>query len=173
MNIFYTNECPIKAADTLAYRHIVKMILEGTQMLSTCHHILGSDLQLKYKPTHPNHPSNVWVRKSKAHYEWLWLHTKRMCEIYTETSGKIHKAEYVLDDLISSPSMAVDTYTPPPACVDNDLKGLPVTTAYRTYLNRKYNEWLGREKPLKVEFKVDTPDWFKIEFNQVKQTLGV
>ena len=106
MNIFYTSRCPIQAADNLCYRHIVKMILEGCQMLSTAHHVLESelDITLIYKSTHKNHPSNIWARSSIDQYEWLWLHTKRMCELYTSHTDRMHASERVLDLLVGYPT---------------------------------------------------------------------
>ena len=38
MNIFYLDECPVKAAQVQYNKHVVKMILESAQMLCTAHH---------------------------------------------------------------------------------------------------------------------------------------
>ena len=46
MNIFYVDECPIKAGKVLADKHIVKMPLESAQMLSTAHHLTSKNKEL-------------------------------------------------------------------------------------------------------------------------------
>ena len=76
MNIFYLNKDPEIAAQMHCDKHVVKMILESAQMLSTAHRILdGDDIANSkglYKMTHKNHPCNIWVRKNNENYEWLW-----------------------------------------------------------------------------------------------------
>ena len=41
-------------------KHVVKMILEYAQLLSTCNRFIG--MNEGYKMTHFNHPCAVWVR---------------------------------------------------------------------------------------------------------------
>lgn len=167
MNTFYTDKCPIQSANNLAYRHVVKMIVEGCQLLSTAHHILGTSLDKAsiYRKTHHNHPSAIWIRQSKEHYDWLWMHTKRMCEIYTTRTGRVHASEAKLDTLLCYPTgLARKPFTVPPACVDDDLKCIAKSSctekAYHVYLNRKYREWQTRDKPLQVLFTEGVPKWY-------------
>ena len=76
MNIFYLDEDPILAAQMHCDKHVVKMILESAQLLSTAHRLLDgnklADERGLYKATHINHPSSIWVRKSSENYYWLW-----------------------------------------------------------------------------------------------------
>ena len=67
MNLFYLHRDPVEAARMQCDRHVVKMILETAQMLSTAHIELDG-IQVAYKATHKNHPSTVWVRSSAAAY---------------------------------------------------------------------------------------------------------
>lgn len=167
MNIFYTNECPIITAEEHCFRHQVKMILEHVQMLSTSHHVLdGSAPEGAYKKTHHNHPSSVWMRSSVDHYEWVWLCTKRLCELYTDRTGKVHKTEAVLDLLIDPPAhISNNGFEKPPIAAPDEFKLLSldfgVCFAYRSYLNSKFAEWLGRDKPLSVQFDIK-PDWVAV-----------
>ena len=65
MNIFYLDKDPVKAAKLQYNKHVVKMILESAQMLSTAHHCHGLDYETEwvpYKKAHVNHPSTRWVR---------------------------------------------------------------------------------------------------------------
>ena len=74
MNIFALDESPYLAATYHCDRHVVKMILETAQLLSTAHHVIdGDESPLKdflYKPTHMNHPSAIWVRETSDNYFW-------------------------------------------------------------------------------------------------------
>ena len=56
MNIFYLSRDPVEAAKLQCDRHVVKMILETAQLLSTAHVELDGE-QVAYKATHKNHPS--------------------------------------------------------------------------------------------------------------------
>lgn len=92
MNIFYLHNDPTECAKLHADKHVVKMILEYAQLLSTAHRILDghevieqtangrrikrwkleSDLdKVLYKSTHSNHPSAIWVRQNQQNYIWL------------------------------------------------------------------------------------------------------
>jgi|18_taG_2_1085343.scaffolds.fasta_scaffold11056_4 hypothetical protein len=167
MNVFYTNSCPIACAEEHCIKHRNKMIIEHTQLLSTAHHVLdGSAPEGAYKKTHRNHPSAIWARGSIDHYEWLWLCTKHLCELYTQRTGKIHKTEAVLDLLIDPPhSIDTNGFSEPPVAAPEEFKLLGVNfgacVAYRACLNSKFAEWLGRDKPLVVEFDIK-PDWVTI-----------
>lgn len=79
MNIFFVAESPDEAARCLCDKHIGKMILESAQMLSTAVTLLlpSSDTS-RYKLTHRNHPSAVWLRQSPANVEWLIAHCRAM-----------------------------------------------------------------------------------------------
>ena len=92
MNIFYTNSNPIKCANEHCYRHVVKMILEYTQMLSTAHHVLNGNNACEglMKATHINHPCSVWVRRSEANYEWLYQCLSALHRIYYKKKGEWH-----------------------------------------------------------------------------------
>ena len=95
MNIFYLDHDPIQAARYHCDRHCSKMIAESGQLLSTAHRVLDGrqtviknaagrkqttyifDDEVKektfYKSCYVKHPSNIWLRESKANYEWLYV----------------------------------------------------------------------------------------------------
>lgn len=64
MNIFVLDTDPKLAAQYHCDKHVVKMILESAQMLSTA---VGQG----YKPTHTTHPCTLWVKASRSNAEWL------------------------------------------------------------------------------------------------------
>ena len=88
MNIFYIDTCPVKAAQMQCDKHVVKMILESAQMLCAAHHVEGEG-NVPYKLAHKNHPSPVWTRTNKKHYQWLWDHMMALGKEYTERYGKV------------------------------------------------------------------------------------
>lgn len=59
MNIFYTHHLPSECARDHCDKHVVKMIIEYAQLLSTAHHVLDGDSARDgiYRLTHKNHPS--------------------------------------------------------------------------------------------------------------------
>jgi hypothetical protein len=85
MNIFYLNYNPVICAQEHCDKHVVKMIVEYAQLLSTAHRVLdgigyvelsANNRKVKrfkldepresslYKACHINHPSAVWTRSS-------------------------------------------------------------------------------------------------------------
>jgi len=171
MNIFFTNSDPILTANDHNNIHMIKMITEHNQLLSAAHHVIdGSEPDGAYKLTHKNHPSAIWVRQSLDHYNWLVACTQRLCEIYTIKSGKVHAGEAVLKLLKTPPKGLVSIgFKKPPVAAPDRFKLMSITkgveVAYQHYLNEKYKEWLGRDKPMKVEWVLDKPSWV-VDFKQ-------
>jgi len=84
MNIFFLHGKPSRCARWHCDKHVVKMILESTQILYTCQHMNGGTEKVErdapiclstgkrgYKNHAANHPSVKWARSSLAHYVWL------------------------------------------------------------------------------------------------------
>lgn len=69
MNIFVLDNDPEIAAKYHTDKHVVKMILESAQMMSTV--VRYSGIDFGYKSTHLNHPCTIWARASLSN--WLWL----------------------------------------------------------------------------------------------------
>jgi hypothetical protein len=156
MNIFYVHTDPLVAARSLCDKHVVKMILESAQMLSTAHHELGSAVDGMYKKTHANHPSNIWVRQNKQHYDWLYNHAIALCSEYTERYGKVHKTEGVLREYLSKfPKGLKNTeWQEPPQCMPEEYHCGDSVTAYRKY-------YIG-DKAYMATWKQNKPNWFKV-----------
>ena len=57
---------PSIASEMHCNKHVVKMILETAQMLSTAHRVIDGDEYADamglYKMAHKNHPSTIWTR---------------------------------------------------------------------------------------------------------------
>jgi hypothetical protein len=136
MNIFYIHESPIISAKAMSDKHVVKMILESAQLMSTAHHKLDSPIAFNlYKPTHVNHPSNVWVRESAEHYEWLYQHFLALCDEYSNRYHKVHATYTKLNEYLKTPPIALERkgFTEPPCAMPDIYKVASSLLSYRKY----------------------------------------
>lgn len=143
MNIFVLDEKPWIAAEYHCDKHVVKMILETAQMLSTAHHVLDGDKAIDgiYRKTHVNHPCSIWARETTSNYQWLLDLGFQLCFEYTRRYGKRHKTQDVLNKLVRWPdNLKGGKLTPfalamPDEYKDND----PVASYQRYYRYEKRN----------------------------------
>jgi hypothetical protein len=153
MNIFILDTDIEKCAEYHCDKHVVKMILETTQLLCTANNLLGG--KSPYKSTHTNHPCAIWARESRSN--WLWLHDLGMslCREYTHRYGKLHKCQYVLEHLKIPKSRHFNsiTMTPFALAMPNEYKTKDPVESYRNYyINEKkdLHKWTKRNKPFWV-----------------------
>lgn len=161
MNIFFLDPSPKLSAQWLCDKHIVKMQLESAQMLSTAHRILDGTQQqalsktgrkvkrwilpdirdtVLYTATHINHPSTIWTRSSKNHYNWHVQLLKEMHMEYTRRYGKTHKTESMISYLELLPKNLTQEgwQDPPPAMPDEyKVKGNSVLSYINYYRGAK------------------------------------
>ena len=104
MNIFVTDPDPIKSAQVLPDKHIVKMPLETCQMLSIVAskkwgHGIGELPKLDGTPyktdkgAFRNHPCTIWAQQN---WSWLIRHGLALCKEYTHRYGKVHSCEFTI-----------------------------------------------------------------------------
>jgi hypothetical protein len=154
LNIFYVDSDPEIAAISLVDRHVVKMILESAQMLSTAHRVLDKNVsELLYKATHVNHPSNKWIRESRANYQWLYQHFHFLGMEYNYRYGKIHKSIERLENTLKfSPyNLPYNDPTIIPCAMPDEFKisNDPVLN-YRSYYKfgkKHIHSWTKRDPP--------------------------
>lgn len=98
MNIFVLDKDPSLCAQYHCDKHVIKMILESAQILSTViqEHWGHGRVEQLYKPTHKNHPCVLWARSPENFY-WLYKLGKQLAKEYTHRYGKKHKSETILD----------------------------------------------------------------------------
>ena len=123
MNLFILDKDPVLAAQLQCDKHVVKMIVESAQMLSTVHRMLdgrqtrvaskSGKTQVKawvlpddredvlYKAVHMNHPCTVWTMKSDMNYNWHYAHFVALCDEYTYRYGKVHATDTLLRERLS------------------------------------------------------------------------
>jgi hypothetical protein len=169
MNIFYLHNDPKTCAQYHCDKHVVKMIIEYAQLLSTAHRILdgnhyfdktangrrisrwklNDDREFKlYKASHINHPSAVWARQEFTHYQWLWVLAHELCQEYRHRYGgktdKQHKTSLVISRLQWAPDNIPRTgyFTEPPQAmpVDAKISGNSIE-AYRNYYIKYKNKF--------------------------------
>ena len=101
MNLFACNDHPVKAAQALPDKHVVKMCIENAQMLAVAlgdlHGLDWGTIRKKdgtpySQRAHFNHPSTIWVRSSYANLAWTIVHGLALCSEYMYRYGKIHAA---------------------------------------------------------------------------------
>ena len=77
MNIFMLHMNTEENVKLHCDKHVVKMILEYAQMLSTAHRLIDGPYGLYidekvYRATHDNHPCTIWVRDNCANYRYMY-----------------------------------------------------------------------------------------------------
>lgn len=161
MNIFVLSENPAKAAKMHCDKHVVKMLLETTQLLCSAYYYTGQEELSPYKLAHKNHPCSIWVRESLEN--WLWLQQLGI-ELYKEYKyryglNKTHKSGEILLTLLP-PLLPCKGITKRPQCMELEFKDLDCVTAYRNYYKykqqtiqfkytkRKIPEWLVEFEPV-------------------------
>jgi len=120
MNIFVLDSSPVLAAQYQCDKHVVKMIVESAQMLSTAHRLLDGKMSLVdklsaktgkirkskvwqladkqldstlYRVCHQNHPCTLWTIESMANYIWHYEHFCALCDEYTYRYSKKHMTD--------------------------------------------------------------------------------
>lgn len=141
-------------------KHVIKLILETTQLLCGAWHIIDPDHKIYtpcYKLTHKNHPCSIWTRTSKENYMWLCQLGLALCEEYTYRYGKTHKCEEYLVDLTENiPPIPSRGFTAPAQAMPVVYKDKNAIDAYRNYyfFEKAYiHSWKG-----KVNSR-ETPSW--------------
>lgn len=148
MNIFVLDYDVKNCVEYHCNSHVVKMILEYTQILSTVNRVCGLDEG--YKPTHVRHPCVLWAGECLDN----WLYLRTLCEeLNNEFKYRFrhsHKSIFVARSLSEPPLPVLGKLTKQPQAIPNDVKCDDVVVAYRNYYI-KYKQhlakWYPREKP--------------------------
>ena len=175
MNIFVLDNDAAASARMMCDKHVVKMIVESCQLLSTAHHVLDGDpLEVntgkrRYtthictkknicKAAMINHPCNVWTRNTSENYLWVWKHAYALCKEYTRRYGKVHSMESMLmNELYHCPiNLPKGKLTEFVQAMPDQYKNDNTVVAYRQY-------YLA-EKVRFAKWKTgDMPNWFEMQ----------
>jgi len=180
MNVFYLDEDPRSAAQMMVNKHVVKMILESAQLLSTAHRVMDG-LQVEvtlekdgkfrkkkvwvlgdsrnetiYNATHMNHPCAKWCRSSIENYWWLVEHMYGLIDEYKYRYEKDHKVNSSgLAYLLQSPPYNLKEYDftiPPSAMAESYIVSTDPVANYRNY-------YKNGKAHLHTWSKREKPDW--------------
>lgn len=158
MNIFYLSKDPKTAAVYHNDKHVVKMILESAQLLSTAHRILDGNNapEQVYKATHKNHPSAIWARTNINNYMWLYSLFCSLCDEYKFRYNKTHLTDTKLRDVLSQAPMNIskDAFFQPPQAMPDTYRSSDSVTSYRNYYRLAKNH-------LAKWSKRNIPDWYQ------------
>jgi len=192
MNIFFLHRDPEQAAKEHVDKHVVKMIVEYAQLLSTAHRMLDgieytdyskngrkikryrlenpNKEKVIYKACHYNHPSAVWVRENRLHYQWLYRLFKKLGHEYTHRYGKVHSTNLLLNQLLEdSPTNipVIDWKDPPPA-----MKHYPDCIVPGDSLQSYKNYYIVAKAYFAKWSKRETPKWFTEGLEQMQTPVG-
>jgi len=176
MNIFFLSNDPAECAKQHVDKHVVKMILEYGQLMSTAHRVLDGVFyegktakgrriarwllpdereNTMWKASHIKHPSGLWVRSSKQHYQWLYNLWLELLEEYTFRYGKIHKVSEKKNIFLFTPLNIPDKgwLSDPTPAMPDIYKNSNSIISYRNYYigdKKRFARWKNRS----------TPTWF-------------
>ena len=180
MNIFYLDKDPKVCATMHCDKHVVKMIIEYAQLLSTAHRVLdgvSKNVLTKsnrkyttwihptplmettlYKSTMRNHPSAIWARQSLSHYVYLKELWKNLCAEYTYRYGKVHITYTKLIDVLEVNPMNIPNvpfFDPPPA-----MSHFPDCIVPNNSLHSYYNYYIVAKNYFAKWTKRPIPEWY-------------
>ena len=184
MNIFILDKDALKAAQLQCDKHVVKMIVESAQMLSTSHRVLDG-LQTRklsksgkrmvkywimedyfkentlYKAVHMNHPCTVWTMESLENYSWHYDHFLALCAEYTHRYGKTHATQTRLADMLSNSPINIQSVglTPFRMAMQNEpqcMNKTDIVQSYRNYYKTK------KDRFKMVWSRREIPNWFDV-----------
>ena len=140
MNIFFLHKDPSRAAKAQCDKHVVKMVLETTQMLSTAIRRRGYDIG--YQSAYPKHPMTIWVGDTRDNFCWALQHAIELSKEYTVRYSKLHASQKVIDNIHEYYlNISFDNITEPPQCMPDEFKCDNYVRAYRNYYIHKIGEW--------------------------------
>lgn len=182
MNIFILDQDPVIAAQLQCDKHVVKMIVESAQMLSTAHRMLDGvearkpsksgktmskhyqldDVNMDntlYRAVHVNHPCTIWTRQSACNYEWHYKHFIALCDEYTYRYGKVHATDTLLRKLLKQhpKNIRKNGLTLFPLAMKSNPECMFIDDPVRSY--RMFYE-TKKDRFKMVWSKRNTPEWF-------------
>lgn len=182
MNIFILSKNPTEAAQLQCDKHVVKMIVESAQMLSTAHRMLdGTEQrrpsksgkrmskywelpddreQILYKAVHMGHPCTVWTMQSHMNYAWHYSHFVALCDEYTHRYDKVHSTDTKLRQILSHmptniPLTGMTPFALAMGVAPHCINKNDPVGSYREFYQTKQDRFKM------VWSKRKTPDWFK------------
>lgn len=187
MNIFVLDENPRKAAEYHNDKHVVKMILETCQILTTVYYTnqgITSQKEGKafrdkltemfptfprdnfYALSHLNHPSCKWVQNSQEAWRWTLRLGQYLCEEYTCRYNRTHACQEVLNWFDANPPLFFNEQTN--QWSKRNMGIPPNATSLKEY--KSFNSWqhavtiyrqyYKQDKHHIANWKTQKPTWY-------------
>jgi len=152
MNIFILDNNVETCAKYHVDKHVVKMILESAQLLSTAVRLSG--IEAGYNATHVNHPCSKWVRESLSNWRWLKNLTDKLNVeyMYRYNKNNGHKSHGIAMAL-PEPNIPDIGLTAFALAMPNEHKDNDPVKAYRDY-------YINCKGHIAVWSKREIPEWW-------------
>lgn len=153
MNIFVLDNDPKLAASYHNNKHVVKMILESSQILCNAF----DNIDTPYKKTHTKHPCCIWVKESLSNFNWLLSLSEALGDEFKLRYKNIHKSIEVINWCKANTSKLLLNdigLTKFALAMPDKYKSDNAVTSYRNYyLSEKlyFSKWSVREIPYWVK----------------------
>jgi len=174
MNLFYLDEDVELCAQYHCDKHVVKMIVETAQLLSTAHRVLDGEQYIKlsknnrrlrywrlpdnkenilYQVFGVNHPVAQWVRECSENYQFAYSLFQELIKEYWFRYNKSHKSEELLISLRSLPNnIKLDRMSVPALAMPEQYYDSNPVVAYRNYYRLDKKEILNYTKRNRPEW---------------------
>lgn len=189
MNIFYLDPDPKTCAEMHVSKHVIKMIIEYAQIMSTAHRVLDGEQGIDkryvhgslparyrnvkvwhlpderqsvlYKATHINHPSAIWCRENNSNYQWLFFMWTYLLDEYTYRYGKTHACARLATTLAITPKNIPfgDFFAPTPAMPDDVKVAGNSMLSYHNYYNKHKRSFASWQGRINSR---PTPTWYTV-----------
>lgn len=134
MNIFRLDSSYSKSAIYHCDKHVVKMIVEQTQILHTSLRVHGFQADWLYKPFNPKHPSCLWASENRSNFDWVAHHGMCLCVEYASRYRKHHKCFELIEKAWKQDScIPAGKETPQLLAMPDQFKSNDVVHSYRLY----------------------------------------
>lgn len=181
--MFYLHDDPVVCAQWHCDSHVVKMIVEYAQLLSSTHRLLdgtqriearekdGKTRRIKvwdlpdsrndvlYRASHTGHPSRVWSGETSENYLWLYSLFCALCDEYTYRYRKIHKCDSQLRGALSQlpKTIKISARTAVPLCMGAEPQCINLDDRIGSYRNF----YITKQKRMKLRWRNrEVPEWF-------------
>lgn len=151
MNLFVTDPDPVVCAMNLDDKRIGKLLMECNQMMSLAlkshweddsYVFWENSTELTFGRAYMNHPVSIWVRKTRANFQWTFDHAVALANEFHSRFGRDHaSADRLLfmhrySDII--PEGGLTEFQNSAKNGEIDFTHLPVPVSYQRYLAARW-----------------------------------
>jgi hypothetical protein len=161
MNLFYLDDDLDKCAEYHIDKHVLKMILEAAQLITTTIWVdkylgfiprkldskelkvindvkrlepaIDDRIFTRYLPTHVNHPSAIWVRSSLEHYYWTVNYANALNDEGMYRGYKSHASCAEVNRMPEPTRLPDAGWTTPTLAMPDQLKSNDAVASYRKF----------------------------------------